>query len=109
LRLQQLNSADMHSTSEQAGTPRHNSGCSHPPYTQEQQDHQLQAMTFAYGMLAKALHAQGVLDLSDLARELDNGEWLFARQPGVRRVVADLADDLRYMRAKAGEPGCGHG
>ena len=99
----------MHSTSEQLGTPPHGNGSAHPPYSQEQQDHQLQAMTFAYGMLAKALHAEGVLDLADLTRELDNGNWLFARQPGVRRVVADLAADLRYMRAKAGEPGCGHG
>ena len=98
----------MHSTSEQPSQALHGSGGSQPPYTQ-QQDHQLQAMTFAFAMLAKALHAEGVLDLSDLTRELDNADWLFARQPGVRHVVADLAVDLRYMRAKAGEPGCGHG
>ena len=101
----------MHSTSAHAGNmqPAHHGDSHQPPYTQEQQDAQLVALHFAYAMLAKALHAEGVLDLSDLAGELGNAQWVFQGRPAEQSVVADLAADLRYMRAKQGEPGRGQG
>lgn len=63
---------------------------------------QIEALNFAYLMLARTLHEQGQLDIAALRENLSNAEWIFQdSEPGILAAVLPLSDALADMQHQA--------
>lgn len=65
----------------------------------------LEALEFAFQMLAKTLHVSGQLDIAALRENLSSAEWIFqGSAQGIREEVLRLSYGLEDTRVRALPP-----
>lgn len=70
-----------------------------PPWSDLQKDAQIEALRHAWFVLARTLHNQGILDLKEIQKELENDAWLFQDTP--TRDAADyFVSTTAYINSK---------